>query len=92
MAVTAVSTPAFSAQIGTLLELYKYHRYEHGGGMDLEGQKFSSLVKFFGQSAEKKKVGFHVSLIGKYLPQIVLDMVDALFWCVKLRSDEVARS
>ena len=37
VAVIAVTTPAFSAHIGTLLELYKYHRYEHGGGMDLEG-------------------------------------------------------
>ena len=40
--VTAGATPAFSAQIGTLLELYKYHGYEHGGGMDLERLKISS--------------------------------------------------
>ena len=58
VAVTAVTIPAFSAQIGKLLELYKYHRYEHGGGMDLEGQTFSSLVKFFGQSSGKEESGF----------------------------------
>ena len=36
----------------------KYHRYERGGGMDLEGLKFSSLVKFCGHSCGKEESGF----------------------------------
>ena len=71
VAVTAGTTPAFSAQIGTLLELYKYHRYEHVGGMDLEGLKFSSLVKFCGHSSGKEESAF------AYLPNRKIPTTDS---------------
>ena len=60
------------------------------GGWIWRDWSFPPWWNFVATQVEKNKVRLHISLIGKYLPQIVLDMVDSLFWCVKLRRDEVA--